>query len=84
MFDPIESKESWSKLLLGKKRVPPRCEHGDECISLTTKKAGANRGTYVELGGKKRKKSDNSISHQQTGRIATHMSIPILIPIALS
>ena len=42
VFDPIESKESWSKLM--SKRVPPKCEHGDECISLTTKKAGANRG----------------------------------------
>ena len=64
MFDPIESKESWSKLLLGKKRVPPRCEHGDECISLTTKKAGANRGTYVEQGGKKGKSYNDISLHQ--------------------
>ncbi|RYP82532.1 hypothetical protein DL769_001638 [Monosporascus sp. CRB-8-3] len=42
IFDPIQSKESWSKLL--SKRVPPKCEHGDDCISLVTKKAGANRG----------------------------------------
>ncbi|KAI8962639.1 DNase I-like protein [Daldinia sp. FL1419] len=42
VFDPIESKESWSKLL--GKRVLPRCEHGEECISLVTKKPGVNRG----------------------------------------
>ncbi|KAI0476206.1 DNase I-like protein [Xylariaceae sp. FL0804] len=42
VFDPIESKESWSKLL-GKRRAP-RCEHGEDCISLTTKKAGVNCG----------------------------------------
>lgn len=64
VFDPIESKESWSKLLLGKKRVPPRCEHGDECISLTTKKAGANRGTYVEQGGRRGRRVITGISHQ--------------------
>ncbi|KAI1456784.1 DNA lyase [Annulohypoxylon moriforme] len=42
VFDPIESKESWSKLL--GKRVMPRCEHGEDCISLVTKKPGVNRG----------------------------------------
>ncbi|KAI1137460.1 DNA lyase [Hypoxylon sp. FL0543] len=42
VFDPIESKESWSKLL--GKRVLPKCEHGEECISLVTKKPGVNRG----------------------------------------
>ncbi|KAI1079681.1 DNase I-like protein [Whalleya microplaca] len=42
VFDPIESKESWSKLL--GKRAMPRCEHGEDCISLVTKKAGINRG----------------------------------------
>ncbi|OTA62844.1 DNase I-like protein [Hypoxylon sp. EC38] len=42
VFDPIESKESWSKLL--GKRVLPKCEHGDECISMVTKKPGVNRG----------------------------------------
>ncbi|KAI1472564.1 DNase I-like protein [Daldinia caldariorum] len=42
VFDPIESKESWSKLL--GKRVPPKCEHGDDCISFVTKKSGVNRG----------------------------------------
>ncbi|KAI0008620.1 DNase I-like protein [Xylariaceae sp. FL0662B] len=42
VFDPIESKESWSKLL--GKRVIPKCEHGDDCISLVTKKAGVNCG----------------------------------------
>ncbi|KAI2468149.1 DNA lyase [Annulohypoxylon bovei var. microspora] len=42
VFDPIESKESWSKLL--GKRVMPRCEHGEDCISLVTRKPGVNRG----------------------------------------
>ncbi|KAI1417445.1 DNA lyase [Hypoxylon sp. FL1857] len=42
VFDPIESKESWSKLL--GKRVLPKCEHGDDCISMVTKKPGVNRG----------------------------------------
>lgn len=44
VFDPIESKESWSKLL-GKKRVAPPCEHGEPCISYVTKKPGFNKGT---------------------------------------
>ncbi|KAH6992636.1 Endonuclease/exonuclease/phosphatase [Fusarium venenatum] len=43
VFDPIEAKESWSKLL--GKRVAPRCEHDEPCISLTTKKSGVNCGT---------------------------------------
>ncbi|KAG5946833.1 hypothetical protein E4U53_006515 [Claviceps sorghi] len=42
VFDPIEAKESWSKLL--GKRVAPRCEHDEPCISLVTKKPGVNRG----------------------------------------
>ncbi|ODA78559.2 hypothetical protein RJ55_05941 [Drechmeria coniospora] len=42
VFDPIEAKESWSKLL--SKRVPPRCEHDEPCISLLTKKPGVNCG----------------------------------------
>ncbi|KAF4119843.1 AP endonuclease 2, partial [Geosmithia morbida] len=43
VFDPIEAKESWSKLL--GKRVVPRCEHhGEPCISLVTKKPGINCG----------------------------------------
>jgi AP endonuclease-2 len=42
VFDPIEAKESWSKLL--GKRVLPRCEHGDECQTLVTKKPGVNCG----------------------------------------
>ncbi|CAF3432477.1 unnamed protein product [Fusarium graminearum] len=42
VFDPIEAKESWSKLL--GKRVAPRCEHDEPCISLTTKKPGVNCG----------------------------------------
>ncbi|KAI0204255.1 DNA lyase [Astrocystis sublimbata] len=42
VFDPIQAKESWSKLL--GKRIVPRCEHGEDCISLVTKKSGMNRG----------------------------------------
>ncbi|KAK3298193.1 Endonuclease/exonuclease/phosphatase [Chaetomium fimeti] len=42
VFDPIEAKESWSKLL--GKRVLPKCEHGDECQTLVTKKPGVNCG----------------------------------------
>jgi AP endonuclease-2 len=42
VFDPIENKESWSKLL--GKRVVPKCEHGEPCISLVTKKPGVNCG----------------------------------------
>ncbi|KAG6004702.1 hypothetical protein E4U21_000857 [Claviceps maximensis] len=44
VFDPIEAKESWSKLL--GKRVAPRCEHNEPCISLVTKKPGVNRGMF--------------------------------------
>ena len=42
VFDPIEAKESWSKLLGG--RLLPRCEHEEECIRLVTKKPGVNYG----------------------------------------
>ncbi|KAK4102747.1 DNase I-like protein [Parathielavia hyrcaniae] len=42
VFDPIQAKESWSKLL--GKRVVPRCEHGEDCQMLVTKKAGVNCG----------------------------------------
>ncbi|CCC08765.1 hypothetical protein SMACR_05405 [Sordaria macrospora] len=42
VFDPIQNKESWSKLL--GKRVVPKCEHGDDCMSLVTKKPGINCG----------------------------------------
>ncbi|KAJ4417606.1 Class II abasic (AP) endonuclease [Gnomoniopsis sp. IMI 355080] len=45
VFDPIESKESWSKLL-GKKRAAPLCEHEEPCISYQTKKPGVNTGEY--------------------------------------
>ncbi|UKZ84804.1 uncharacterized protein TrAFT101_000692 [Trichoderma asperellum] len=41
-FDPIQAKESWSKLL--GKRMLPRCEHNEPCISLVTKKQGVNCG----------------------------------------
>lgn len=44
VFDPIEAKESWSKLL--GKRVVPKCEHGEDCQMLVTKKAGINCGMY--------------------------------------
>ncbi|OLN86123.1 DNA-(apurinic or apyrimidinic site) lyase 2 [Colletotrichum chlorophyti] len=43
VFDPIEVKESWSKFSLGK-RVVPKCEHGEPCISLKSKKPGMNCG----------------------------------------
>lgn len=44
VFDPIQAKESWSKLL--GKRVAPLCEHKEPCISLTTKKPGVNCGSF--------------------------------------
>nr|AST15018.1 APN2 [Trichoderma spinulosum]AST15027.1 APN2 [Trichoderma spinulosum] len=47
VFDPIQAKESWSKLL--GKRMLPRCEHGEPCISLTTKRPGVNCGMFVQL-----------------------------------
>ncbi|KAH9868250.1 hypothetical protein J1614_007322 [Plenodomus biglobosus] len=36
------SRESWSKLF--SKKPSPRCEHGEPCITLTTKKPGMNCG----------------------------------------
>ncbi|KUJ07250.1 DNase I-like protein [Mollisia scopiformis] len=42
VIDPIVAKESWSRLL--GKRIVPRCEHNEPCISLVTKKAGVNCG----------------------------------------
>lgn len=43
VHDPIETKESWSKLFT--KPVIPRCEgHNEPCISLLTKKSGINCG----------------------------------------
>lgn len=45
VFDPIQNKESWSKIL--GKRVMPKCEHGEDCISLVTKKQGVNRGKLL-------------------------------------
>ena len=43
VHDPVESKESWSKLFT--KPAAPRCEgHGEPCISLLTKKPGINLG----------------------------------------
>lgn len=41
--DPIETKESWSKLFT--KPAAPRCEgHDEPCITLLTKKPGMNMG----------------------------------------
>ena len=43
VHDPVETKESWSKLFT--KPAAPRCEgHGELCISLLTKKPGMNLG----------------------------------------
>ncbi|KAL6713551.1 Class II abasic (AP) endonuclease [Lecanora helva] len=43
VHDPVESKESWSKLFT--KPVAPRCEgHDEPCITLLTKKPGMNLG----------------------------------------
>lgn len=43
VHDPVESKESWSKLFA--KPATPRCEgHDEPCISLLTKKSGMNLG----------------------------------------
>ena len=43
VHDPVESKESWSKLFT--KPTAPRCEgHDEPCISLLTKKPGMNMG----------------------------------------
>ncbi len=43
VHDPVESKDSWSKLFT--KPPPPRCEgHNEPCISLLTKKSGMNCG----------------------------------------
>lgn len=43
VHDPVESKESWSKLFT--KPAVPRCEgHDEPCISLLTKKPGMNLG----------------------------------------
>lgn len=43
VHDPIESKDSWSKLFT--KPAAPRCEgHNEPCISLMTKKSGMNCG----------------------------------------
>ncbi|KAH9883641.1 DNase I-like protein [Xylariomycetidae sp. FL2044] len=50
VFDPIESKESWSKLL--GKRIPPKCEHGEDCVSLITKKPGVNKGRSFYICGR--------------------------------
>lgn len=44
VFDPIQAKESWSKLL--GRRMLPRCEHNEPCISLVTKRPGVNCGTF--------------------------------------
>lgn len=42
VIDPIVAKESWSKLM--SKRIVPRCDHNEPCISHITKKPGVNCG----------------------------------------
>lgn len=42
IIDPIVSKENWGKLL--SKRVAPKCEHNEPCVSLLTRKPGINCG----------------------------------------
>lgn len=42
VIDPTVARESWSKLL--SKRVVPRCEHDEPCVSMLTKKPGVNCG----------------------------------------
>ena len=43
IHDPVESKDSWSRLFT--KPVAPRCEgHNEPCITLLTKKNGMNYG----------------------------------------
>lgn len=43
VIDQVASKEDWSKLFT--RKPPPKCEsHQELCISLVTKKPGANRG----------------------------------------
>lgn len=43
VHDPIETKESWSKIFT--RPANPRCEgHNEPCISLLTKKSGLNYG----------------------------------------
>jgi AP endonuclease 2 len=42
VIDPIVAKETWSRLL--SKRVVPRCEHNEPCVSYLTKKPGVNCG----------------------------------------
>ena len=42
VFDPIVSKDSWSKLFT--KPVAPRCDHGEPCKIMKTKKTGFNCG----------------------------------------
>nr|CCD57793.1 putative DNA lyase apn2 protein [Neurospora pannonica] len=46
-WDDDANKESWSKLL--GKRVVPKCEHGEDCQSLVTKKPGINCGMLLLL-----------------------------------
>lgn len=63
VVDPIVAKESWSKLLGG--RVVPKCEHGEPCKSLQTKKKGTNcgRNFYIcarPLGPKGEKETGDS------------------------
>ena len=70
VFDPVQAKESWSKLL--GKRVLPRCEHNEPCISLLTKKPGVNCGTYFSRATPLYK-SMNAISFSSCFRTAFEM-----------
>jgi len=47
VIDQVQSRETWSKLL--GKRVVPKCEHGEDCISLVTKKPGFNKGRWFYI-----------------------------------
>lgn len=42
VIDQVASKETWDKLFT--KRGAPKCDHGESCISYTTKKPGINCG----------------------------------------
>lgn len=73
VFDPIENKESWSKLL--GKRVVPRCEHNEPCISLVTKKPGVNRGTYYQNSAVSLQLSPGTFPSRAAILIECHLSV---------
>lgn len=65
VFDPIENKESWSKLL--GRRVVPRCDHNEPCISLLTKKAGVNCGKSQSFSAYTHRKCRCTVSPSALG-----------------